>query len=100
MKTMTPSMTFRQIAEESRAEAAANAWSRALQASRLRHLVARVSGARSSEALMKLKEDALKRVQAIVPEEVQVTVDDDYHVGCVSVRWRGQRMHLPPATAF
>jgi hypothetical protein len=88
--------TFREIVDASREEAAEAAWERAKRASTLRGSFAarrRLSEAgRCGEA----KAAALKLVSTLLPDEVRVTIDDDYQVGLVSVRWKGHgRFHLP-----
>jgi hypothetical protein len=95
---MTPKhrLTFREILEESRVEAATAAWDRATAASLLRHGLVSVGHARGARELAELKGRCLERVVGILPGQVRVTIDDDYQVGLVSVRWPGHgRLHLP-----
>lgn len=95
---MTPQhrLTFRQILENSRVETATVAWERATAASRLRYGLASVGHHRGAEKLGKLKARYLERVVEILPEQVRVTIDQDYQVGLLSVRWPGHgRLHLP-----
>jgi hypothetical protein len=43
-----------------------------------------------------LKARCVARVAEILPEQVRVTIDRDYQVGLISVRWPGHgRLHLP-----
>lgn len=100
MKTATH-QTFAEIFEATRTNAALSAWNRAKQASRLRHHLARSHRGRKARIAARLKADAIRLVTHLVPEQVRVTVDRDYHVGFVSVRLDGYgRLHLPPGTSL
>lgn len=92
----TRRINFREIHNASRREAAESAWHRAKQASGLRRLLVsqrRFAGAGRCSAM---KAEALKLVTDLMPDQVRVTIDDDYQVGLVSVRWVGHgRFHLP-----
>jgi hypothetical protein len=88
-------LNFRQICETSRNLAAESAWARAVLASGLRHLM--LSQHRYAEASRfgEIKEAALKLVVSLVPDQVNVTIDDDYQVGLLSIRWIGHgQLHL------
>jgi hypothetical protein len=88
--------TFRQIIEESRVETATAAWKRAAAASNLRHFLNSVGHHRWAREMGKLKARCLERVVEILPEQVQVTIDDNYPIGLVIVDWaRHGRLHLP-----
>jgi len=92
-------LTFRQILEESRVETATAAWERATAASRLRHGLVSVRHRRGAQKLGELKALCLGRVGEILPGQIRVTIDNDYQVGLVSVRWPGHgRLHLPAGT--
>ena len=94
-------LTFCQIVEMSRKEAAVSAWGRAKAASRLRHVLVSVGHHRGAREMGKLKARCLERVVEILPEQVRVTIDRDYQVGLVSVRWPGHgRLHLPARTVL
>lgn len=91
--------TFRQIVESSRIDAAASAWSRAKFVSAMRHKAADAGRASTANRLSRLKTDAIRLVLSLVPEQVSVTIDDDYQIGLLSVRWPGHgRLHLPADT--
>lgn len=93
--------TFRQILEQSRTEAATSAWERAKVASRLRHGFATLGNRRAARLMGALKARCLARVAEILPAEVRVTIDDDFQVGLVSVRWPGHgRLHLPAGSSM
>lgn len=91
--------TFRQIVEGTRIDAAEAVWSRAKLISRLRHQE-RGAGRRSSaNRLSTLKADAIRLALLLAPEQITVTIDDDYQVGLLSVRWPGHgKLHLPAST--
>jgi hypothetical protein len=89
-------LTFRQILEKSRVETATAAWERATAASRLRHGLVSVGHHRGAQKLGELKARCLERVVEILPGHVRVTIDQDYQVGLLSIRWPGHgRLHLP-----
>jgi len=91
--------TFRQIVEDSRIDAAETAWSRARVISRLRQQECKAQHRRSANRLAQLKADAVRLALSLAPEQITVTIDDDYQVGLLSVRWPGHgRLHLPPNT--
>jgi hypothetical protein len=88
--------SFRQIRENTKTLAAESAWDRAEQASSLRHLMLSQRRYAAAARLGEMKEAALKLAVKLLPEQVTVTIDDDYHVGLISVRWKGHgRCHLP-----
>ena len=97
----TNRMTFRQIVEESREVAAESAWERAQFASRLRHTVASTGRHRNAQRLAEWKARAIKLALSLLPEQIRVTIDDDYQVGLLSVSWLGHgRLHLPADTCL
>jgi hypothetical protein len=95
---MTPKhrLTFQEIQEKSRVETATVAWERATAASHLRHTLVSVGRHRGARKLGELKARCLERAVEILPGQVRVTIDQDFQVGLVSVRWPGHgRLHLP-----
>jgi hypothetical protein len=95
MKT-TCRQTFREIVETSREEAAVSIWERARLASRLRHAAAVQGNRRAARCLSKMQQDAVRLAAVVAPELLNTTIDSDYHVGLVSVRFEGHgRLHLP-----
>lgn len=91
--------TFAEILEGSRLMAARRAFCRAIDASRLRKTLLRRGRHRAAAILAILKVDAVRRALELAPERVRVTVDSDFQVGLLSVRFAGVgRLHLPPAT--
>jgi len=98
MKAERPS-TFRQILETTRQQAAASAWQRARQASRLRHLAAARGDRRAARRLSQLKKEAIRLAAFVLPEQVKITIDDDNQIGLLSIQLRGHgRLHLPPGS--
>ena len=96
MKKRNPRISFRQIRETSRVQAAESAWQRADQASGLRQLLRSQRRFTSAGRCGEMKADALQLVSVLMPEEVRWTIDDDFQIGLVSVRWVGHgRFHLP-----
>lgn len=88
--------SFRKILEASRLEAAAVAWERGRHASQLRHGVVRLGHYRAARLLGEIKTRCLTRAAEILPNEVTVTIDNDFQIGLISVRWAGHgRLHLP-----
>lgn len=91
--------TFRQCLDETTKEAAEAAWHRAKLASKLRHAAVAAGRQRSARRLADLKREAIRHVLRLQPTGVQVTLDDNYHVGLLSIRWPGHgKMHLPTDT--
>jgi hypothetical protein len=89
-------INFRQIVEASRVDAAEAAWERAKLASRLRHLESGVGRRRNANRLADSKLQAIRLAMSLAPEQISVTIDDNYQVGLLSVRWPGHgRLHLP-----
>ena len=87
---------FREILEATRQPAAERAWERAQQASSLRHLMQHRGNPRATESCSQIKIEAIRLAKSLAPEQITVTIDDDYHVGLISVRWKGHgRCHLP-----
>ena len=88
--------SFGQIRESTKTLAAESAWARAQQASALRHLMLSQHRYAAAGRLGEMKEAALKLAVKLLPEHFMVTIDADYQVGLVSVRWKGHgRCHLP-----
>ena len=88
--------TFRGILDASRQEAAAAAWERAQVASRLRHGAAARGNWRDARRLAQIKRDAIQLVASILPDGLKVTLDSEFQIGLVSVRFEGHgRLHLP-----
>lgn len=93
--------TFSEIVEATRQVAAESAWNRAKQASRLRHLAVRSRHRRVARVAARIKADAIRLVTHLVPDQVRVSVDRDYHVGFLSIRLDGHgKLHLPPGTTL
>ena len=89
--------TFNDHLEALRLENAARAFSRGRLASELRHCAAATSQRRSARTLSRLKQDAIRAAFEIAPDCVRVGLDDDLHVGMLSVTFPGMgRLHLPP----
>jgi len=89
-------MTFRQIVESTRMDAARAAWDRAKFASRLRHVEAVAGHRRNARRLGEWKVRAIRLAVSLAPEQIRLTIDDDYQIGLLSVRWPGHgRLHLP-----
>lgn len=89
--------TFHDHLEALRLENAARAFSRGRLASELRHFAAATSQRRSARTLSRLKQQALRAAFEIAPDYVRVGLDDDLHVGMLSVAFPGMgRLHLPP----
>jgi len=89
--------TFHDHLEALRLENAARAFSRGRLASELRHCAAATSQRRSARTLSRLKQEALRAAFEIAPDCVRVGLDDDLHVGMLSVAFPGMgRLHLPP----
>lgn len=89
-------VSFREIFESSKEEAAESAWEKAKRASVLRRLLAAKNRFGGASRCSEIKSAALKLVASLLPEQVQVSIDDDYQVGLVTVGWKGHgRFHLP-----
>jgi len=83
------------MVEEVRVQTAQAAWKRARQASALRQATYATSK-KAAARFADLKERAIDRAVAIVPELIQITIDSNYQLGMLSVRWPGHgRLHLP-----
>jgi len=92
-------VTFRKITEDTRIDAAEAAWSRARLISRLRHQQRDAQNHRSARQLSKLKANAVRLALSLAPEQISVTIDNDYQIGLLSVRWPGHgKLHLPAST--
>lgn len=92
IRSRTDACTFHDILAETRVAAARAAWTRAVWASRLRHL----ARGRAVAVLARVKLQAVTRAFQIAPELVRITLDNEHHVGLVSVVWnQSARLHLP-----
>lgn len=91
--------TFRELLEQTRKEAAGLAWERAKLASSMRHYAAVTGQRRAARALASVKRRAVTRAISLLPGTIRVSVDEDLHVGLLSIGWRGHgRLHLPAHT--
>ena len=86
---------FREIVQDTREQAAANAWERARIASNLRHLAINRGDRQSARRLSWMKQEAIQLVASLLPDQLKITLDSDHHIGLVSVRFEGHgRLHL------
>lgn len=91
--------TFREIVDASRRQAARQAWARAKTASALRRAMHDRRRHNAARRLSHIKHAAVARAVELAPEQVRVTLDTDFHVGLLSVRFiGGGRLHLPAAS--
>lgn len=91
-------MTFNEILENTRKQAAETAWDRAAEASRLRHLLRANRKFAAARSCGEIKARALQLAASLLPESVRITIDGDRHIGLLSVRWKGRGcFHLPSA---
>ena len=91
--------TFRDLLEQTRKQAAGLAWERAKLASSMRHHAAATGQRGAARALASVKRRAVTRAISLMPRAIRVSVDEDYHVGLLSISWRGHgRLHLPADT--
>lgn len=89
--------TFQEQIAAMRLANAARAFMRGKLASELRHCAAASSHRRSARALGRLKQEAVRAAIAIAPDVVRVGLDDEIHVGLLSVAFPGEgRLHMPP----
>jgi hypothetical protein len=87
--------TFRRMVEEIRVQTAEAAWERAEVASKLRHATY-ATDKKAAARFAVLKERAIDRAIDILPEQIRITLDADYHIGMLSIRWPGHGLlHLP-----
>jgi hypothetical protein len=91
--------TFRQTLNETVTDAAEAAWNRAKLASQLRH-VAQSQGRRgAARGLAQVKRAAIWQALRLQTGVVRLTLDNDYQVGLLRIRWPGRgRLHLPAGT--
>ena len=90
--------TFCELAAECRRAAARRAWERARLASVLRRDAQDKGSRKAARVLGRIKHAAIARASELAPEQVRVTLDTDFHVGLLSVRFDGHgRLHLPAA---
>lgn len=88
--------TFQDHVQALRLENAARAFSRGKLASELRHCAAAAAHRNSARALGRLKRDALRTAVDIAPDFVRVGIDDDRHIGLLTIAFPGKgRLHLP-----
>ena len=86
-------MSFRDILERSREDAAVTAWRRAAWASVVRHAV-RTPAAR--ERLSEIKFAAIANAATLAPQLVRHGIDGDLHLGLPTVSFgRHGRLHVP-----
>ncbi len=89
-------LTFKEILETTKEKAAESAWGRAADASRLRRRLTTQRRFAAAQSCGEIKARALELAASLLPERVRVTIDDDYQVGLLSIRWKGRgRFHLP-----
>lgn len=94
-------LTFHEILECTRPQAAISAWTRARQASVLRHVAVTHGNKRAASVWSETKLEAIQRVAFLLPEQVTITIDSEYQVGLLSVSLEGHgRLHLPANTFF
>ena len=90
--------TFREIVDESRPQAAQQAWERAKTTSAIRHHLRDRRRNSAARHLGRIKHAAISRAIELAPEQVRVTLDTDFQVGLLSIRFNGRgRLHLPAA---
>lgn len=88
--------TFQDQLKALRWDNAGRAFQRGRLASELRHCAAAASQRRTARVLSQLKQDAVRAALAIAPDLVRVGLDDDLHIGLLTIAFPGQgRMHLP-----
>lgn len=88
--------TFREHLEALRVANAARAFTRGQVASSLRHCAMEATRKRSAKQLGRVKQAALQVAVAIAPDVVRVGIDDEFHVGLLSIAFPGRgRLHLP-----
>jgi hypothetical protein len=93
--------TFRQILTTTREAAAISAWDRAQYASTLRHAAVARGNRRAARRLAEIKHEAIRIAALVFPEQVKITLDTDYQVGLLSIRFNGHgRLHLPADSTF
>ena len=91
--------TFAEICESERIPAAKRAFRRAIMASKFRKAARRRRKGRVAASLAITKVKAVRRALALAPELIRITLDSDFQIGLLSVRFAGVgRVHLPPAT--
>ena len=88
--------TLAEFIAETRPAAAAIAWARGLDASRLRHAAVAAGRPAQARRLADVKLRCVRRAVQVDPVGFRVTVDRDRYVGLVSVRSRRLGwVHLP-----
>jgi len=88
--------TFRQLVEETRRNHAVALFDKAKRYSEMRHLARKCRDLTGARVAGDRKMQAIVAAIQLAPEEITVTIDDDYQLGMISVRWPGHgRLHLP-----
>jgi len=87
--------TFAEILNDTKAKASESAWNRARVASGLRHLCFKQHNHKASKLFGLIKKEALKLAASLNPAEISIKIDDTFHVGLLSIRWKQERFHLP-----
>lgn len=91
-----PRRTFAEILESTRIFAAERAFRRAIVASRLRKTLARRGRRRAAAVMADRKLVSVRRAVQLAPELIRVTIDCEFQVGLLSVRFADVgRLHLP-----
>ena len=99
MKQKHRNRTFRSILMETRRDAAVTAWERARRVSGLRRLTSGYGQSHAARQLAEIKRDAIRTAITLAPDEIVTTIDDDYQIGLLSIRWPGRgSLHLPADT--
>ena len=89
-------LTFKELLRETQEDAASTLWAKAKLASDLRHVSRTSGGWWQARTLGRLKKKHVRRAIELAPAQIRVTIDDDYQVGLLSVRWEGHGwLHLP-----
>ena len=89
---------FREIVSSARRASAERLWDKARLASALRYVAVRTGQADAARALADVKCRAVTRAAELIPA-VRVTIDSDYQLGMLSIRFPGRgRLHLLPST--
>ena len=91
--------TFATTLEETRIGSAKIAWRRARAASALRREANKICRFQTARDLSIIKVASVRRTFELAPELIRIAIDDDLHIGLLSVRCNdGSRLHLPAAT--
>jgi len=88
--------TFREIVAQEREPAAKRIWAKAKAASSLRHALRAVGRFQDARVLGCIKQSLVLRAIKLAPDQLNVTIDSDFHIGLFSIRWQGHgSLHLP-----